>query len=272
MTKKLRKGFTLIELLVVIGIIALLLAILLPSLGKAKERAKQTVCKANLKGTGIAIRLYLNDYDDRTYIYTVYNAGNGYGWLDPATGLEQNPDTRDTYWGLVYNDYTKTPKIFSCPSFARFRIDMGVYFPEYIMDDSKILGGYGINDFFQSADHGSMNVSKIRVPSTFIIAQDHVEPRPEAKRDGDMFYIRQGNTYNLPQYRENGVRVATYHGIFRHSKKSRLLDNPAGDPTRRTNILENPNGQSNTLWLDGSVSGMDETTGENVRRSWYTGE
>jgi prepilin-type N-terminal cleavage/methylation domain-containing protein len=60
-----KKGFTLIELLVVIAIIALLLAILLPSLSKAKEIAKRVVCKSNLKTQFLACTLYFNDYKDR---------------------------------------------------------------------------------------------------------------------------------------------------------------------------------------------------------------
>ena len=61
--KKHAKGFTLIELLVVISIIALLLAILLPALGRAKEQAQKTRCLANLKQIGLAMHLYASDYN-----------------------------------------------------------------------------------------------------------------------------------------------------------------------------------------------------------------
>jgi len=65
---KTRQGaFTLIELLVVIAIIALLMGILMPSLKKARDQAKAVVCGAHLKGLGVALRMYLDDYDGKTH-------------------------------------------------------------------------------------------------------------------------------------------------------------------------------------------------------------
>jgi len=59
-----KRGFTLIELLLVIAIIAILAALLLPALGRAKETARRTACVSNLKQVNLAIRLYADDYSD----------------------------------------------------------------------------------------------------------------------------------------------------------------------------------------------------------------
>jgi len=109
-----RKGFTLVELLVVIGIIALLIAILMPVLGRAREQANWVKCLSNLRQVGQAFMMYTNNNKGQFPRAGVGDPADWIYWEDaPGSGLPRdiNQCPMAPYYGVPVNT-----EMFVCPS------------------------------------------------------------------------------------------------------------------------------------------------------------
>jgi prepilin-type N-terminal cleavage/methylation domain-containing protein/prepilin-type processing-associated H-X9-DG protein len=160
-----RKGFTLIELLVVVAIIAILAAMLLPALSKARERARQAVCINNLKQIALGFMMYLQDYDER---FPRRTEG-----CDPFTGATK-------YWRTHILDYIcaytrgyteKKKEVFHCPSHRTFAFD------NYNLSYGYNYYGSGNQDGFGYKSHPappsrSIKYSMVEDPYNTIVVAD----------------------------------------------------------------------------------------------------
>jgi prepilin-type N-terminal cleavage/methylation domain-containing protein/prepilin-type processing-associated H-X9-DG protein len=239
-----KRAFTLIELLVVIAMIALLMAILMPALRAAKDQAKKTVCTAHVQGLVLAVKMYVDDYDGKTHNSPNHGLWDN-SWQNPPVVKEYGPNESRAYWGIAYFPYAKNKKIFSCP--GAIRVDD---WPEdsgwgLSMQRHFKYCSYGINTYITNKNIRA----EFKRPSEVIAFQDHIEQKLD--NNGDMFHIRPGDSINLPQWRL-GWRKAEFPQAVQECFRHR--------------------GTSMTVWLDGHVTEIKQTTGEDIPPKWYTGE
>ena len=126
--RALRSGFTLIELLVTIGIISLLLALLIPGVQSARESARRTACKNNLKQIGVAMHTFESTHGNLMTEYAVAPQANLLPYLDQQAIFQLHGfgdadpwfEADGTYKADAWDDADYKLPVFICPSHPEF--------------------------------------------------------------------------------------------------------------------------------------------------------
>jgi prepilin-type processing-associated H-X9-DG protein/prepilin-type N-terminal cleavage/methylation domain-containing protein len=211
-----RAGFTLVELLVVIGIIAVLIGILLPTLSRARDSARTVQCQSNLKQIGHATLMWIQD-----------NKGNG--TISTVQGTPQK-DQLIYYWGTLpltggpppskYGflwPYLKNSAIFECPTIALLELEP--------CQPGAVKCSYGTNtyDIFSK-------ITKMRRSSETLMLGDQIQLDPATGK-----LTRGGVVTNVNLIRSPNADAASGIDVNFHARHQ---------------------GKGNVLWYDGHVSAM----------------
>jgi prepilin-type N-terminal cleavage/methylation domain-containing protein/prepilin-type processing-associated H-X9-DG protein len=203
-------GFTLVELLVVIAIIAILMALMMPSISRAKAKASQISCLNNMRQLTLAATMYSSDHDEEF----------------PARRIPTNA------WPHKLKPYYVTWQIIACPS-DRFGI-VGLFADDINPKRSYLINGF--NDYFKVTlspsdykavqqwryAHG-MKVAAIKRPSDTILFGEKRSGSPHVHMDTDQG--NRGNDFEEIEHKRHGQgsNFAFVDGSARFIKKYQEL-------------------------------------------------
>lgn len=277
-----KSGFTLVELLVVIGIIALLIAVLLPVLGRARENANRIKCSSNLRQIANAFFMYTNDNKGWFPSPAVFGANLGYPLLTAPTGFDsdyvgwpedwivwRNKQPGDRLQGAIikYLGNNPKPEIMQCPSDdptwrSINNAGLGGYYPYSYAMNSYL--SYGTN--FQPDAKPPFNLQETSTANNLTYKTDAAWKIQQVKNSAEKILVYEEDERALRDGRGQlqspaiGMNVNNIIGMLaiRHDRQRVQPDN-VPDPLTHRPIDDNVNKyrKGNVAFVDGHGDYVD---------------